>query len=139
MRPLLLAVLPLTALLLVACESLVGVLPRPEPTLDARSGTSWVQQRVRAVAEIYNIAPAGRTWMESYDLRQVMGRPGWFGSHGNGRWAGVGQAKPSSILHELGHSFHGAFPVTGFPELSWEKALLQDLSPALQQYRQNHQ
>ena len=109
--------------------------PAASGASDAGPQTPWVQDRVRAVAEIYNIAPAGRAWIQGYDLRQMVGQPGWFGSYGNDSWAGVGEAKPSSVLHELGHSYWGAFPVTGNPDLRWSKRPWEGTSAALSQYQ----
>ncbi len=98
-------------------------------------GTTWVQERIKSLAELYNIASEGLEWLQGYDLRQMVGRPGWFGSLGNDRWAGVGQAIPNSVLHEVSHSYYGAFEVTGRPDLSWDRSLSDGQSPALQQYR----
>ena len=99
--------------------------------------TPWVRDRVRAIEGLYSFSPAGREWLESYDLRQMVGQPGWFGSHGYDGWAGVGQAIPVTILHELSHSYYGAFPVTGRPDLSWETPPGAELSPALNQYNED--
>ena len=98
---------------------------------------TWVQDRVRAVVSLYNISPAGREWLESYDLRQMVGRPGWFGSLGFELWAGVGQAKPDSVLHEISHSYYGAFPVSGRPELSWSTPPGEAVSPAMEKYQED--
>ena len=99
------------------------------------SRTPWVRERIKSLTELYNIAPEGLKWLQGYDLRQMVGRPGWFGSLGNDRWAGVGQAIPNSVLHEVSHSYYGAFEVTGRPDLSWDRSLSDGQSPALQQYR----
>ena len=112
--------------------------PEPDTTpapLDAQAQNAWVKQRIQALVTMYNISPAGRAWLEGYDLRQIVGRPGWFGSFGNEGWAGVGQAIPSSVLHEVSHSYYGAFPITGFDELSWQRGPTGDLSPGRKQYR----
>ncbi|MBI4220267.1 MAG: hypothetical protein HY682_09010 [Chloroflexi bacterium] len=76
-----------------------------------------MRSRVDAVAEIWNLSEAARVWMHSFDLRQMEGRPAWFGSTGHDGYAGVGQAIPRVVIHELGHSMWGAFPVDGRPEL----------------------
>ena len=85
------------------------------------------------MAILYHLSGEGRRWLEGYDLRQMTGQPGWFGSFGNRSWAGVGQAMPHVVLHEVSHSYFGAFPVSGRPELTWDPA--PDDSPALRQYR----
>ena len=82
---------------------------------------------------LYGVSDEGRRWLDGYDLRQMVGQPGWFGSFGNRSWAGVGQAIPPSVLHEVSHSYFGAFPVSGRPDLGWEPD--PDGSPAKEQYR----
>ena len=47
-------------------------------------------------------------------------RRAWFGSFGYNSWAGVGEAVPRSVLHEISHSYWGAFSVEGRPDLSWD-------------------
>lgn len=74
--------------------------------------------------------------LESLDVRQMVGQPAWFGSTGFDGFAGIGQATLGSLVHELGHSYWGAFPVTGRPDLSWE-APPGGISPALAQYRKD--
>ena len=59
--------------------------------------------------------------MDGYDFRQMYGRPAWYGSHGAAGWAGAGEANPRIVLHELGHSWWGAFPVEGRPDLTWDR------------------
>ncbi len=59
--------------------------------------------------------------MDGYDFRQMFGRPAWYGSHGAAGWAGAGEADPRIVLHELGHSWWGAFPVEGRPDLTWDR------------------
>jgi hypothetical protein len=73
--------------------------------------------------------------LRSLDLRQMKGEPGFFGSYGFKSWAGVGEAKPNGVMHELSHSYWGGFPVAGFPSLSWDTMPGEHLSPAMQQYR----
>ncbi len=85
------------------------------------------------MAVLYHVSGEGRRWLEGYDLRQMVGQPGWFGSFGNLNWAGVGQAIPHVVLHELSHSYFGAFPVSGRPDLTWEPT--PEESTALKQYR----
>ena len=92
---------------------------------------AWVQERIDAVVALYGVSDEGRRWLEGYDLRQMVGQPGWFGSFGSQRWAGVGQAIPHSVFHEVSHSYFGAFPVSGRPDLEWGS---DDGSPAIDQY-----
>ena len=93
---------------------------------------AWVQDRIDAVVALYGVSGEGRLWLDGYDLRQMVGQPGWFGSFGSQRWAGVGQAIPHSVLHEVSHSYFGAFPVSGRPDLKWGS---DDGSSAIDQYR----
>ena len=83
------------------------------------SQTAWVQDRISAVIDIWGFTDAGKDWLSGYDLRQMVGEPGWFGSYGFESWAGVGQAIPRSVLHELLHSYWGAFPVVDGEKLDW--------------------
>ena len=115
-----------------------------EPSPEARSTaeesaaqTPWVRNRIKALEGLYPFTRTGVEWLERYDLRQMVGQPGWFGSYGYDSWAGVGQAKPVQIIHELSHSYYGAFPVTGRPDLTWHKSSSNELSPALRQYRED--
>ena len=103
--------------LLVACSGDASLV---EEGSGGTGQVPWVHERVRALEDIYNFTPEGRLWLEGYDLRQMVGQPGWFGSLGYNRWAGVGQAIPHSIVHEISHSYWGAFAVTGLEHLSWE-------------------
>ena len=140
------------ALALVSCTPEPTPAPEPTATSDASQQASpgspgngeestpqapWVQDRVRALEGLYPFAPAGKEWLESYDLRQMVGQPGWFGSYGHDAWAGVGQAIPVKVLHELSHSYYGAFPVTGWPDLSWHLSSSNEPSPALRQYHED--
>ena len=117
----------------------------PEPTatqkrLDTQEPSSqspWIRDRIRAIEALYGFTEAGRQWLEQYDLRQMVGQPGWFGSFGYQGWAGVGQAIPSSVLHELSHSYYGAFQVTGRPDLNWDVRQEGEPSTALHQYRED--
>ena len=83
---------------------------------------------------LYGLSEEGAALVGSLDLRQTRGDPGFFGSYGFNSWAGVGEAKPIGVMHELGHSYWGGFPIEGSPELSWERPSSQELSPALQSY-----
>ena len=83
---------------------------------------------------MYGLSEEGAALVGSLDLRQTRGDPGFFGSYGFKFWAGVGEAKPIGVMHELGHSYWGGFPVEGSPGLSWDVPSGQKLSPALQSY-----
>ena len=106
------------------------------PTPLSASG-SWVRDRVLAVAGLYNISEEGRDMLLRLDVRQMRGQPGFFGSYGYSRWTGVGEAKPSTIMHELGHAYWGAFPVTGLAQLSWETHEGEPRSPAMERYHRD--
>ncbi len=107
-------------------------LPTPHP-----GNTLWVTQRLDAVVSLYRPTKAGEALLRSLDLRQMKGEPGFFGSYGFGKWAGVGEAKPVPTIHELGHSYWGGFPVTGRPDLGWERQDGEDIAPALASYHQD--
>ncbi|MBT3942628.1 MAG: hypothetical protein HOC77_04910 [Chloroflexi bacterium] len=83
----------------------------------------WVVDRLQTVQSIWGFSPDGVAWQNSYDFRQMRGQPAWFGSTGVDGWAGAGQAIPQSVLHELGHSYWGAFPVEGRPDSDTETLL----------------
>ena len=91
-------------------------------------------ERIDAIVALYQPTKAGEALLRSLDLRQMEGEPGFFGSYGFKEWAGVGEASPIGVAHELGHSYWGGFPVEGSPELSWERPNSQELSPALLSY-----
>ena len=86
----------------------VSLIPEPE----------WVRGRLAAVQDLWGFTPDGIDWQNSYDFRQMRGQPAWFGSTGANGWAGAGQAIPHSVVHELGHSYWGRFPVDGRPDLA---------------------
>ena len=111
--------------------------PRAETTTPADlppSPPTWVEARLRSVAELYAISEEGRDLFTRLDVRQMRGEPGFFGSYGYKSWTGVGEAKPATIMHELGHAYWGAFPITGVPELSWDTEDGEELSPAMRRY-----
>ena len=108
------------------------VLPTPHPDT-----TDWVKERLDAVVDLYRPTKAGEALLRSLDLRQMQGEPGFFGSYGFSEWAGVGEANPIGVIHELGHSYWGGFPVGGRPDLSWDKLDGDSVSPALEQYHQD--
>ena len=124
----------------------IGCSNRPEPTpiptpieaaLDEPNPALWIGERIDAIVELYHVSGAGQAWLRGYDLRQMVGMPGWFGSTGYDGWAGIGQAIPSSVLHEVSHSYFGAFPVSGEPGLSWVRPEGDTTSPALKQYHRD--
>ena len=87
-----------------------------------------------AVVTLYQPTQAGEALLRSLDLRQMEGEPGFFGSYGFDNWAGVGEARPIGVIHELGHSYWGGFPVAGRPELSWERPGGAEFSSAIESY-----
>ena len=125
------AVLPTAVPLAVTTPPITGV------ELQLSDDRDWIRDRVEAIVSLYNISQGGRDWLESYDIRQMVGRPGWFGSLGNQHWAGVGQAVPHSILHEISHSYYGTFPVSGRPELTWRPQSGERAGSAMEQYDQD--
>ena len=109
------------------------LLREPWPAGQPVVQSPWVQARLAAVKQIYGFTVTGESWIDGYDFRQMPDQPAWFGSNGYASWAGAGEATPRSILHELGHSYWGAFAVDRHPELTWESEA--GTSPALQAYR----
>ena len=105
--------------------------PEPTPNPD---NSPWVQQRLDAVITLYDLTGAGAALLRSLDIRQMQGEPGFFGSYGFKKWAGVGEAKPTGVMHEIGHSYWGGFPIVGLPELGWDALPGESLSPAIQRY-----
>ncbi len=106
--------------------------PTPNPSI-----TPWVHQRLDALIQLYDLSDEGIALLQSLDLRQMRGEPGFFGSYGFKKWAGVGEAKPQGVMHEIGHSYWGAFPISGFPDLSWDKPSGNELSPAMEKYHED--
>ena len=96
--------------------------PTPHPTPNP-ANSAWVQQRLDAVIAIYGLTPEGAALVRSLDVRQMEGEPGFLGSYGFKKWTGIGEAKPIGVIHELSHSSWGGFPVTGLPELIWDKGV----------------
>ncbi|MCI0866719.1 MAG: hypothetical protein J4N89_09235 [Chloroflexi bacterium] len=120
-----------------AIATATPVLPTatPAPTPTPNPGTSpWIQQRLDAVIGLYDLTDAGAALVRSLDVRQMQGEPGWFGSYGFKEWAGVGEAKPNPVMHEISHSYWGGFPIEGFPELSWDPLPGGSLSTAMERY-----
>ena len=106
-------------------------LPPPTPN---PSNSDWVKVRLDAVIQLFHISEPGAAFLRSLDLRQMRGEPGFFGSYGFTSWAGVGEAKPIGVIHELSHSYWGGFPVEGFLDLSFETPEGPGLSPAMEHY-----
>jgi hypothetical protein len=124
----------------ISCSNRPDPTPVPVPnqaTLDETNPARWIGERVAAIVDLYHISSEGQAWLIGYDLRQMVGKPGWFGSTGYDGWAGVGQAIPSSVIHEVSHSYYGAFPVSGEPGLSWVRTGGATPSPALEQYHRD--
>ena len=124
----------------ISCSNRPEPTPIPVPnqaTLDETNPALWVGERIEAIVDLYHISSEGQAWLIGYDLRQMVGMPGWFGSTGYDGWAGVGQAIPSSVIHEVSHSYFGAFPVSGDPGLSWVRTGGATPSPALKQYQRD--
>jgi hypothetical protein len=105
----------------------------PEPTPNP-GNSPWVQQRLNAVITLYDLTAAGAALLRSLDIRQMQGDPGFFGSYGFKEWAGVGEAKPTGVMHEISHSYWGGFPIKGLPELGWDTPPGETMSPAIQRY-----
>lgn len=110
-------------------------LRQPWPDGQPVEQSQWVRDRLAAVKQIFGFTPAGEEWIDGYDFRQMVEQPAWFGSHGYGSWAGAGEAVPRSVLHELGHSYWGAFAVEGRMGLSWDRS--DGAAPALLAYRED--
>ena len=111
--------------------------PTPTATPTPSSQAAWVQERVQIVASFHRITPQGLEVLLNLDVRQMVGQPGFFGSFGFYDWTGVGEAKPIQVIHELGHAYWGAFPITGLPQLSWKVPSGKKLSPAMERYHQD--
>ena len=124
-----LPVLATLVLLLVSCGGKSQSLPNTEQ--------EWVAQRIDAVVQLYGITPQGEAALRQLDVRWMSDQPSFFGSFGFKSWTGVGEAKPHGVMHELGHSYWGMFPVTGFPDLGWEVPRDRQEPPALERYHRD--
>ena len=111
-----------------------NVIPGPDRPTPHPGNTDWVRGRLDAVIGLYDLTAEGAALLRSLDLRQMRGEPGFFGSYGFHGWAGVGEAKPIPVIHELSHSYWGGFPVEGRPDLSWEWPADGGHPSALKQY-----
>ena len=107
------------------------------PAIPGAGQSPWVQDRIAALNAIYGFTPQGQRFLEELDLRQMTGQPGWFGSFGYQGWTGVGEAKPASITHELGHAYWGAFAVSGRPDLNWNIPRSGSPSSVMSQYHRD--
>ena len=96
-----------------------------------------MEQRLDAVVALYRPTQAGEALIRSLDLRQMQGEPGFFGSYGFDSWAGVGEARPMGVMHELGHSYWGGFPVLGRSDLRVKRNDGEDVSSALESYHRD--
>lgn len=105
--------------------------PEGQPVVQSQ----WVKDRLAAMKQIFAFTPAGEEWIDGYDLRQMVEQPAWFGSFGYGSWAGAGEAVPRSVLHEINHSYWGAFSIDDAPDLSWDTS--NGIAEALLQYREH--
>ena len=90
-----------------------------------------------AVIALYRPTAAGQALLHSLDVRQMQGEPGFFGSYGFYGWAGMGEAKPIPLMHELGHSYWGGFPVIGRPDLEWRRPDDGEVPPPLAAYHRD--
>ena len=90
-----------------------------------------------AVIALYQPTAAGQALLHSLDVRQMQGEPGFFGSYGFYGWAGVGEAKPIPLMHELGHSYWGGFPVIGRQDLEWRRPDDGEIPPPLAAYHRD--
>ncbi len=122
----------LTLGLLVAVSSACG-----QTVAATENEPDWVQARLDAYYRLFNITAEGRDVVGSLNVRQMEGRPAWYGSTGYRGFTGVGQARPDVVAHELGHSYWGAFPVTGHAELSWEVPEGETISSAMMRYHED--
>ena len=114
--------------------TLLPPLPRPTPH---PGNSEWVQRRLDTVIALYRPTAAGQALLHSLDVRQMQGEPGFFGSYGFYGWTGAGEAKPIPLMHELGHSYWGGFPVIGRPDLDWQLPDDGRIAPALAAYHRD--
>ena len=108
--------------------------PKPTPN---PGNTVWVRDRINALVALYRPTADGEALLHSLDLRQMKGEPGFFGSYGFHEWAGVGEAKPIPIMHELGHSYWGGFPVTGVPDADAQASNGERIDTILEAYHRD--
>ncbi len=126
---------PFTPQATVAAQPQISPAVRqPWPEGQPVEQSQWVKDRLAATKRIFAFTPAGEEWIDGYDLRQMAEQPAWFGSFGYGSWAGAGEAVPRSVLHEISHSYWGAFSVEDSADLSWD--ISDGTAQALLQYRE---
>ena len=106
-----------TAVIAAACGGAQQRGPGGEPARAVED--DWARDRVEAVLSLYSFSPEGEAAVRDLRVLHVVGRPGWFGSTGYENWVGIGDARPGSIVHELSHSFWGAFSVAGRSDVTW--------------------
>ncbi len=123
------------ALVLAGCGSSARSGPRGLPPLAPQD--DWAGQRVEAVLDLYSFTDGGEEAIRRMRVLHMLGRPGWFGSTGYQNFVGIGTSRPSSIVHELSHTFWGAFPVEGRPELSFTAPSPQELSTGITALRRD--
>ena len=129
-----LLLMPLFLLILPDCFGGLGLRNEQERLAQDRG---WVEARLDAVISLYGITPEGTEALGRLDLRRMRDQPGFFGSYGYKGWAGVGEAKPIGVMHELSHSYWGLFPITGLPHLGWDRTGGEDVSPAMERYHRD--
>ena len=69
-----------------------------------------MQARLDAYFTLFNITAEGRDVIASLDVRQMEGRPAWYGSTGFRGFTAMGQARPDVVAHEIGHAYWGSVP-----------------------------
>ena len=111
-------------------------LETPTPIELTEEKEAWEQQRVGAISSLYHISEEGKEALLGLDVRQMRGKPGFFGSYGYKSWTGLGEARPIQVIHELSHAYWGAFPISGTPHLSWD-APRGRISPAMERYHRD--
>lgn len=91
---------------------------------------AWARRRVAAWERIYNLSEAGRAWLESVEVRNMVGQPGYYSG---GPEVLIGQSFDAawsrgvrSDFHEVGHTYFRTrpFAVTGRPDLRWDDGLV---------------
>lgn len=123
------------ALVVSACSPTVRSGAGGRPPLAVQD--DWARQRVEAILALYTFTPEAAAAIRGLDVRHIAGRPGWFGSTGYRGFVGLGQSRPSSIVHEVSHSLYGPLPVVGRPGLSYEPGPDGRLSAGLQAQRRD--
>ena len=94
----------------------------------------WVTDRISAVVSLYDLTPEGVGAIQSLDIRWMQDQPGFFGSFGFRSWTGWERLDPAALCTRLAMPTGALFPVTGFPELSWDVSRGDEISPAMMSY-----